>query len=269
MNLAPYRTVHARGSSRHFVLRLLALSSTLAWIAPAFADDAPPPFDRPGIGFASAVLPAGAFDWEQGLPDLERDSGHGVHSTTYTADTLFRFGLTSTLEVQLAGSAWNHLSVSAAGSHMHADGAGDTAIALKWAPALDSKTTTFAMLGSVSFNTGADAFTAGHTVTSLGAAATRDLGDSRSIEVYANVSHGGGASTWTFASNLGFPIHGDVSGYVEVARFAGGGTSSSVAGGGLVWLLHNRVQLDLSLDGGLTHNSPDVLAGFGISVFWN
>ncbi len=246
--------------------RAVATASLLAFVQPCLADA--PPFDRPGIGFASAVLPAGSFDWEQGLPDLQRDSGGGVRTTTYTADTLFRFGLTSTLELQLSGSPWNRTTIHAPGIHAHADGAGDTALGLKWAPALANKQWTLAFLGSVNFDTGSAAFTNGRTVTSLGAAATRDLGDGRSLELYANDAHAGGADTWTFSANYGFPIHGNFGGYIETARVAGGGTSSSFAGAGITWLLHERVQFDLYVDSGLTSRSPDLLAGFGISVFW-
>ena len=263
--MKPTRCIRC-ATMRHALRRALALSVAIAYAQTACADA--PPFDRPGIGFASAVLPAGSFDWEQGLPDLERDSGSGMRTTVYTADTLFRFGLSSTLELQLAGSAWNRITIRAPGFRAHADGAGDTALGLKWAPVLDNKTMSFALLGSVSFDTGSAAFTNGHTVASFGAAATRDLGENRSLAVYANVDHGGGESTWTVSTNLGFPIHGNVGGYVEAARIAGGGASRSLAGGGLTWLLHDRVQLDLSVDGGLTRHSPDLLAGFGVSIFW-
>jgi hypothetical protein len=247
-------------------LRTFTIASLFACVQPCLADA--PPFDRPGIGFASAVLPVGSFDWEQGLPDLERDSGGGERTTTSTADTLFRFGLTSTLELQLSGSPWNRTTIHAPGVRMHTDGAGDTALGLKWAPALASKQWTLAFLGSVSFDTGSAAFTNGRTVTSLGAAATRDLGDGRSLELYANDVNDRGANTWTLSANYGFPIHGNFGGYLEAARVAGGGTSSSLAGAGITWLLHDRVQFDLYADGGLTSRSPDLLAGFGISVFW-
>ncbi len=249
-------------------LRAFAIAAMLACAPAARADDSPPPFDRPGIGFASAVLPAGSFDWEQGLPDLQRDSSGGVRTTTYTADTVFRFGLTSTLELQLLASPWNRTTVRAGALHAGVEGAGDTALGIKWAPSLSSKEWTFAMLGVVSFDTGSAAFTNGHTVTSLGAAATRDLGDSRSLEFYANVDHGGGRNTATASVNFGFPIRGSLAGYVEAARVAGGGASSSLAGGGLAWLIDERVQFDLYADGGLTRRSPDLLAGFGVSLFW-
>ena len=255
----PHSTTHRLRSTAALIAAFAA--APLAW-----AD--PPAFDRPGIGFASAVLPAGSFAWEQGLPDVERDSEDGLRSTTYAANTLFRYGLTATLEVQLAGSPFNRTTIRGPGLRAHATGAGDTAIALKWAPALDSKTTTLALLGAVSFASGSDAFTNAQTVTSFGASATRDLGDSRSLGFYANVDHAGGENTWTASTSFGFPVHGDVGGYLELARIAGGGSSTSLAGAGMTWTLHERVQFDLSLDAGLTRHSPDLLAGFGVSVFW-
>ena len=243
-----------------FVTLLLACTAT------ARADA--PPFDRPSFSFAPATLPAGSFDWEQGLPDMERDSDGGVRTTTYTADAVLRYGLTSNLEVQLHTSPWNRMTVRAGALHASVEGAGDSALGIKWAPSLDSKTWTLAILGLVSFDTGSAAFTNGHTVTSLGVAATRDLGDGRSLEFYANDDHGAGRNTWTLSANYGFPIRGDIGGYVETARVAGNGNSASLVGGGIVWLLHDRLQFDLYADGGLTSRSPDLLAGFGVSLFW-
>ncbi len=227
-----------------------------------------PAFDRPGISFATSVLPAGSFDWEQGLPDLEHDNADGVRSTSYSADTTFRVGLTSTLEVQLAGSLWNRLHQHAGGVSFHDDGGGDTKLALKWAPSLASKDITLAVLGSVTAATGSAAFTNGRPIVSLGATVAHDLGGGRSLAFYANVDRSGGEDTWTLSPNFGFPISGNLDGYVEAGHTFGGGQSSTVAGGGLTWLLHDRVQFDLYGLRGLTPRSPDVQAGFGVSVFW-
>ncbi len=227
-----------------------------------------PAFDRPGISFATSVLPAGSFDWEQGLPDFAHDNADGVRSTDYTADTTFRFGLTSTLEVQLASSLWNRLDQRAGGMSFHDNGAGDTKLALKWAPTLASKNTTLAVLGSVTAATGSAAFTNGRPIVSLGATIARDLGGGRSLAFYANVDRSGGEDTWTLSPNFGFPISGNLGGYIEAGQNFGGGESSTVAGGGVTWLLHDRVQFDLYGLRGLTSRSPDVQAGLGVSVFW-
>ena len=252
---------------RQHAIRVLILAPPLLLCAIAAHADTPA-FDRPGISFATSVLPAGSFDWEQGLPDYVHDDAGGLRSTAYIADTTVRIGLTSTFEVQVAGSAWNRLDLRYAGMSAHSEGAGDTKLALKWAPALASKDVTLAMLGSVTFATGAPAFTNGRCIYSLGATIARDLGDGRSLAFYANVDHSGGEDTWTLSPNFGFPISGNLGGYIEAGHTFGGGASSTVAGGGLTWLLRDRVQLDVYGLRGLTTRSPDVQAGFGVSVFF-
>ncbi len=255
--------------------RLQTLGIASMWLALALAGTLPPgahadapAFDRPGIGFASAVLPVGTFDWEQGLPDLQTDRDGGLRSTTWTADGLLRIGFAPTLELQLSGAPWNRATLSGNGLHSHTQGAGDTAIGLKWVPQATDKHWSFALLGMVSFATGSADFSNGHQVISLGAAATRDLGDNRSLELYANADHGAGRNRLTTSVNYGFPIHGALGGYVEAAHLAGDGPTSTLAGAGLTWVIHDRVQLDLYADRGLTRRSVDCLGGFGVSVFF-
>ena len=235
--------------------------------AVAFADV--PAFDRPGFAFASSTLPAGTWDLEQGLPDLQRDNSEGVHSTLYGADTTLRWGLTRNVEVQLTGSAWNRLDMRAAGVSTRSEGMGDTGIAIKWAPTLPSKDLTLAILGGVTFATGDRAFTNGQASYALGATLARDLGAGRSLGLYANLNRSGGASTWTLAPSFNFSINEQVGAFVEAGRVFGGGTSSTLVGGGVTWLLHERVQLDLYERRGVTSRNPDEQAGFGVSIYWN
>ncbi|HEY2346122.1 MAG TPA: transporter [Xanthomonadaceae bacterium] len=255
-------------SMRFTTALAIATATALACAPPARADDAAPSFDRPGFGFASSVLPTGTFDWEQGLPDMQHDSEDGVRTTFYTADTEFRFGIGNNLELQLHASPWNRLDVDAFGLHGSATGAGDTALGLKWAPSLSAKDWTLALLGQASFDTGSRDFTAGTTVATLALEAAHDLGGSRSLAFNATVNHGDGQTTWSTAANFGFPIQGSLTGYVQVGHFGGDGASATLAGGGLVWLLANRVQLDLGANFGLNDRSPDWQAGFGVSVFF-
>ena len=120
----------------------------------------------------------------------------------------------------------------------------------------------------MAFATGAADFSNGQSIYSLGVTLACDLGGQRSLAGYINVDHSGGANLWTLSSNFGFPISGNFAGYVEAGRSFGSGTSSSLAGGGVTWLLHDRVQLDLYARRGLTARSPDLQAGAGVSVFW-
>jgi len=228
-----------------------------------------PAFDRPGFAFATSTLPPGSFDWEQGLPDLQRASTDGVRSTIYSADTTLRFGLNPTLEVQVSGSPWNRIDVHAARTGSQTQGAGDSGFALKWAPALANKDFSLALLGGVTLDTGAAALTNGRPVYSLGTTIGRGLGAGRALTLYANVNRSGGANTWTLSPAFGFPLTGQIGGFVEVGRIAGGGTSSTLAGGGLTWLLRERVQFDVYARHDVSLNSPDLQAGLGICVIWN
>jgi hypothetical protein len=240
------------------VRKLLGIFSLL-FLLPAAAHADTPSFDRPGISFSSAVLPVGSFDWEQGLPDLQRDNTDGVRTTSYTADTTFRYGLARTVEVQLTGSLWNRHDLRTLGMTSHGQGPGDTRISLK----LSNTNVSLAVLGGITFATGAAEFTNGRSIYSLGAVIGRDLGAGRSIAAYGNVDRSGGVDTWTFSANVGFPVHGNLGGFVELGRVFDGGSSSTVAGGGLTWLLH-----ELYARRGVTSSSPDLQAGLGISVFW-
>jgi len=251
------------------VARLFRNPIALVLLLPlsAFADA--PGFDRPGFAFASSTLPAGSWDMEQGLPDLQRDASGGMHTTLYSADTTFRLGLTQTLEIQLAGSAFNRLDVRTAGATTHSDGAGDTGIAMKWAPALADRQLSLAILGGVTLDSGAGAFTNGRPVYALGATLGRDLGGGKSLSLYANLNRSGAANTWTLAPSFNFAVNEQIGAFVEAGRVAGGGNSSTLVGGGLTWLLRERVQLDLYERRGVTSHSPDEQAGFGISIYWN
>jgi hypothetical protein len=233
----------------------------------ARADDSPA-FDRPGIAFAPATIGAGAIAWEQGLPDVERDSGHGIRTTTWSADSTLRVGLTSSLEVQLQGSAWNRLDLSGRGVSMHEHGGGDTTVAVKWAPTMPDDAYKLAILGSATIDTGSPAFTSGRPVYSLGATGARKLGEDSAVALYANVDRSGGANTWTVSPNVSFPIAGSIGGYVEAGRIAGGGESQTLAGGGFTLGIADRVQFDLFGLAGLTSRSPDFEAGFGVSAIW-
>lgn len=246
--------------------RIAAVAVALIVTTAGRADDSPA-FDRPGIAFAPATIGAGAIAWEQGLPDVERDSAKGVRATTSSADSTLRIGLTASLEVQLQGSAWNRLDVRGHGMSFRARGGGDTTIGIKWAATMPADCE-LAVLGNATIDTGSPAFTNGRPVYSLGATAARKLGEDSAVALYANVERSGGAPTWTLSPNLSFPIAGPLGGYVEAGRVAGGGESETLAGGGFTFGIADRVQLDLFGLAGLTSHSPDFEGGFGVSAIW-
>jgi hypothetical protein len=243
-------------------LVVLACATGSAW-----ADGAP--FDRPGIAFSTGTLPAHSVVWEQGLPDFERSSYRGGSSTLYTFDSRLRIGITDSFEVQLGTAPFNQLETREAGNTENADGRSDASFAVKAALPSSHEDFSWAMLAGVTDSSGANNFTNGTTSYDLGVALGYSLGDDISAEVYVNVEHMDGSNSVTFSPNLNFALSDSISAFVEAgAVHSGSGLDEAVVGGGFTMLVTPTVQLDLSVDFGLTSKSPDVLAGFGVSVFF-
>lgn len=236
-------------------------------IGSACADGAP--FDRPGIAFSTGTLPAHSVVWEQGLPDFERSSYRGVTSTLYTFDSRLRIGITDSFEVQFGTAPFNQLELREAGNTDNADGRSDASFAVKAALPSSHEEFSWAMLAGVTDSSGANNFTNGTTSYDLGVALGYSLADDISAEVYVNVEHMDGSNSVTFSPNLTFALSDSTSAFVEAGVVqSGSGLDQAVVGGGFTMLVTPTVQLDLSADFGLTSKSPDVLAGFGVSVFF-
>jgi hypothetical protein len=84
-----------------------------------------------------------------------------------------------------------------------------------------------------------------------------------------NAEHTDGSNAFDVSPNLNFAISRTIAAFVEAAAsYSGHGLDQALVGGGFTMMVTGAVQLDLSADFGLTSSSPDVLAGFGISVFF-
>lgn len=237
-------------------------------LAPTVHADTPA-FDRPGIAFSTTTLPAGSFSVEQGLPDVSRDHSGGTTATSYSADTRVRIGLGSKLEMQLGTALLNRLTLKdQLGTHS-TKGIGDSSIALKAALPSSASSFSWAALGAIEFATGDDAFTSGATQYSLGLTGSWALGLSQTVSLYANIDRLDGNDTFTLSPSLGFGLSDTVSAYVEAGLSAAKGSDDYLAGGGLTWMVTPRLQLDGFVDHGLTSSSTDLLAGFGISIFFD
>lgn len=228
-----------------------------------------PAFDRPGIAFSTTTLPAGSFAWEQGLPDFTYDSGGGMRSRTFSADTNLRFGVLPNLELQVGSALWNDLDEKTAGTSNSENGFGDTRLSLKAALPSSIKEITWAALGGVTFATGDDAFTAGDPQYDLGVTAAYELSDEISVSVYVNFDRFRNETTWTFSPSVSYAVNDAVGVYLEAGTdLTEGDENGTVVGGGITYMITKTIQLDASVDFGVTSNSPDVTGGIGISMFF-
>ncbi len=95
------------------------------------------------------------------------------------------------------------------------------------------------------------------------------LSEHVAAEFYANAERADGANRYDISPNLNVSISSTIAAFIEAAAaYSGHGLDQALAGGGFTLMLTPSVQLDLSADFGLTSRSPNVLAGFGISVFF-
>ncbi|WP_250634294.1 transporter [Pinirhizobacter soli] len=230
---------------------------------PAMAD--PPDFDRPGAGFATSVLPAGGVALEQGVPDWSREpDDSGALQGKYTADSLFRVGLGGPVELQLGGSAWNHLY----GDGEHRTGHGDSSVAMKVAPSTNGDFS-YAVLGQVTFDNGTHDIGNGARQYTLGTTLGWKLQGDRQFTVFANLDRLQGSNTWTLAPVYTVPLTDNLQGYVETDLIHDGQDGNEgLAGGGLALKLGERAQADTFVLHRVGPRGAQWEAGLGISVYF-
>lgn len=241
----------------------LVAATGLAWAGGASAAE-PFEFDRPGIGFSTSVLAPGEFAWEQGLPDVERDTADGVHTRTQTFGSLLRIGLGASLELQLAGEPHVRMAARSADARTRAHGAGDTRVGLKWAlPA--SGDLEWALLAQYGLQTGSQDLRPERHARSLAATVGGETAGGRGYAVFAGYAQDDAGSGWQLSPSLTLFDGDTLSTYIEAA-VGSGAAEGVVAGGGLTWQPRERVQFDVSVLRGLDDAAADWAGGIGLSV---
>lgn len=237
----------------------------LAFAAPVRADDAPG-FDRPGIAFGTDTLPRGGIAWEQGLPDASWDDSEGVRTRTWVADTLLRFGLAETVELQLGADSYGGVHRRGLGARTSQHGGGDGRLSLKWVPTTGGDAFSVGVLATASLPYGQAPVGDGGHVYDLGITAAWDLQNGRSVALYLDRSWGDGGG-WLFSPSYGFQVSERVAGYIE-AGIGSDAQRQRVAGGGLTWAATPRLQFDVSFLRGLDADSVDWQAGVGMALYF-
>jgi hypothetical protein len=247
--------------------RLIALPLLLGVVVPAQADT--PAFDRPGISFATTTVPAGGVALELGVPDFQRDTGADGRSTFHGLSGIARIGIADQAEVQVGSALFNHSATKIDGVSERHSGYGDTSLALKYALPSRVEAFTWAVLGGVTFPTGAKAFSAGRPQYDFGTTLKYDLNETYSGVLYGNYTRLDGHNTYTVSPSVLFALTKTFGAFTEAGvSYVERGADSVVAGGGITWMPFSIVQLDLFADFGVTSASPDVQAGFGVSIYF-
>jgi hypothetical protein len=215
------------------------------------------------------VFPRGAFAIELGVPDFSHVTSSGTSTTSYPLDANFRLGLGGNVELQLAAPVFNYEQTTDNGSSRHTTGVGDLTVSMKVALPSGSERFSWAALGGVTFATGASALTAGTEQFHLANAVSYDLNDTYAVGFYVALNYSDSQLGYRLSPAFYVALTHELSGYLEVGYDHGSGQSdATIAGGGLAWMVSKNIQLDASLDAGVSRHAPDLQGGIGISIYF-
>jgi len=227
--------------------------------------EAPSPLvtDRPDFTESTSAVAPGRVQLESGLTFTSAGA-----DTLEGPEALLRIGLVDRLELRLEAPSYTWAD---AGD----DGLGDSSLGFKLELAEQSGARpALAIIGEVGLPTGDSDLTTDHLQPGAILAASWDLPSEIAIGLNAGATSaddgaGDNFSEYSASAALGFPITGDLSGFVEyygLYRSGGGGGSEHVVDGGLTYLITPDVQLDVRVGAGLNDRAPDWLVGAGLSV---
>jgi len=238
-------------------------------VSTAVAQD-PIATDRPGITFTPSVVGEGVFQIEAGVPQITFSRGNGTDSEQWSFPVQLRYGLTPSLELRLGGSTWNRLEDDTTDDSV--DGFGDVEIGAKLALSDGSTGPRTAIIASVRTPVGDDGLTSHQPGYSLSFAALWSLSDREWLQGLAGATMvpvgDENSTTGSLGLLLGHSFAGTPwSAYVEGGWFPkiDDSVDTAVAGAGLTYLVNKDVQLDVFGDFGLNDDTPDAVAGFGVS----
>lgn len=263
---APF--VADRLMKRAGIVSLVSLVSLAAISAHAQSVDA----DRPGLLAATTVVGRGRAQVESGI---QRSWASSSDSTTslLNAPSVLRVGLSNTWELQVGHSLVNRVSERLGTDTRVVRGWGDLSLGVKAARPGEALTPGVVAYGTVGLPTGADEFTSGRPLVSGLLQLTWDLservsagsviGYARTIEAEAGVSAG------LVGGSIGVSLPAHWATYVEAGAFPdASGDHAGTVGGGVTRIVRDRLQVDVSLNRGLSAPAAVWTLGAGVSVLF-
>ena len=245
--------------------------AVLMFLAVPLAAQEPIVTDRPDYVESSLTVGRGVFQLETSAA-ADRTSRAGMTARTLSTPTLFRYGITPTLELRLETDGYVHASATGTTAQ---DGIADAAVGVKW-HGLDAAgarpAVAFLLHGDLP--SGTRAFRTDGVRPSLRAVGEWELPAGFGLGVMPGVVYdvaGNGTREWhaLFGATFGHPITNDVRMYVEYAAdqlpLAHDQNTTAFFDVGTAWVLTTDIQLDLSAQFGLTPTSTDQAFALGFS----
>ena len=251
-----------------------AALALLAATTPAFARDFCP--DRPDRANPPCVTEPGRVDVEASLGDWSLTTAPGTRDERFLiGDLLVRTGLSQSVEARIGLTSYGFTRTRIGADVQRDRGAGDLSLGLRWNLAHpDGSGASVAVQPTVTVPTGGDAIGAGAWAFALALPSSVDLGRgwqlgfTPEVEAAANPERHGRHLAYSGALVIGHPVtkalsaSAEIYGAREEAPASATRASADVA---LALKLGEETQLDASAYVGLTPDTPDVQAIFGIA----
>lgn len=256
---------------------LAAVLFSVASLAHA-EDERPLCANRPGKGSPPCVLDQGRFQVEISGVDFTRDRNAGV--TTETAligDLGLRYGLTPTLEAELAWSPYVQTREHGGGPSSRVSGVGDLTLAFRKSLANpDGSGLSVAIQPFVTAPTGrsgigADAWQGGVVLpVAIALSDSLGLGLTTELDVAANSSGHGSHAAGSFAAGLGKsvgPVSLGAELWTRIDDDPAGHTTQASFDLSAAWVPPSLpdMQFDVGANAGLNRDTPDLEAYFGLA----
>lgn len=250
------------------------LMAGLAVCARPLAAQEPIVTDRPDYVESSDVVGKKVFQLEtSGATDWITTGG--VTARTVTTPTLFRLGVTRTVELRLESDGYTRATLTGAAA---VDGLSDAAIGIKWHLVDGEKRRpSVAVLIHGDLPSGSTPFRGEGVRPSFRAVGEWDLPAGFGIGVMPGIVYDVNAlgdREWTslFGVTVGHPITAATRFYVEYAAeqlpLNRSQTTTSYFDAGTAWVITRDLQLDLSARVGLTSTATDGTLALGVSRRW-
>jgi hypothetical protein len=246
---------------------LLALAAAAPAAAqPKLRDFCP---DRPGLGTPPCTFDPGHGDVEVGLVDWTLDRRPGSRTDTFVlGDTLVRYGLTPTTELQLAWTSFGTQRQRDASGVSRSSGTGDVRIAVRQnLQHPDGSALSVAVMPYLGLPTGGQAIGAGTWRAGTLLPVTYQLPHgfqldfTGRIEAEPNQSRRGRHLAYGGIFGLDMPVAKAVTGTFELSvqrSLDPAGHSTPMVGAfSLAWLARPSLQLDVGANRGISGGAPD------------
>ena len=227
--------------------------------------------DRPGLDFSTGTVAPGMVQFEVSLPAVSFDGAGGTDTWGVGFPTLVRVGIAEDVELRAQVSPFNSVSTDVVAMSDSETGVGDLELGAKVRVRESTEGPSIAVIPSITLPTGSAGFTTDGVGYFLNTAASVPLGESSALAFVGGVFHTKSSDDEYDTSGLlalvaSRSLADRLGGFVEVGVFPSPGPSDPVvAGGGVALLLSDNVQIDVSVDHGLSDGAPDWQFGSGLA----